>query len=122
MCYLSLNTLHVVYYCLVAPWFITEPRSVETSIGIAVNLSCSADGFPMPMITWSFRGMPFMGNTVNSTNSTYAENTIVLINLTLTDGGSYSCQIDSTAIVMSDSRDATLAVIGGNIWTRCSFT
>ena len=57
-----------------------------------------------------------MGSTVNSTNSTYAESTIVLTNLMLTDGGSYSCQIDSAAIVMSDSRDATLAVIGGKIW------
>ena len=122
MCYLSLNTLHVVYYCLVAPRFITEPQSVETSISSAVNLSCSADGFPMPVITWSFQGMPFMGNTMNSTNSTYTESTIVLTNLMLTDGGSYSCQVDSVAVVMTDSRDATLAVIGGKIWTRYNFT
>ena len=63
-----------------------------------------------------------MGNTVNNTNSTYAESTIVLTNLMLTDGGSYSCEVDTAAIVMPDSRDATLAVIGGKIWTRYSFT
>ena len=56
-----------------------------------------------------------MGNTVESTNSTYTESTIVFNNLTLIGGGSYSCQIDSAAIVMSDSHDATLVVIGGKI-------
>ena len=106
-------SIHYMQYCLVAPRFITEPQSVEASIGSAVNLSCSADGFPMPMITWSFQGMPYMDNIVNNTNSTYAERTIVLTNVTLTDGGSYSCQINSAVIVMSESSDATLAVIGG---------
>ena len=61
-----------------------------------------------------------MGNTVNNTNSTYAERTIVLSNVTLTDGGLYSCQINSAAITMPESSDATLAVIGGKIWTRYS--
>ena len=76
----------------------------------------------MPMITWLFQGMPFMDNTVNSTKYTYVESTIVLTNLMLTDGGSYSCQIYSAAIVMSDSRDATLAVLTGKIWTRYCLT
>ena len=69
----------------------------------------------MPMITWSFQGMPYMGDTVDYANSTYSESTIVFTNVMLTDGGSYSCRIDSAAIVMSVSRDAILAVIGGKI-------
>ena len=67
------------------------------------------------MITWSLETMPYMGNTVDYANSTYSESTIVLTNVMLTDGGSYSCQIDSAAIVMAVSSDATLAVIGGKI-------
>ena len=63
-----------------------------------------------------------MGSTVNRTKYTYVESTIVLTNVVLTDGGSYSCHIDSAAIVMSDSRDATLAVLTGKIWTRYCFT
>ena len=78
-----------------------------------MNLSCSADGFPAPDITWSFQGMPYMDNTVDYANSTYSESTIVFTNVMLTDGGSYSCQIDSDALIMSDSSDATLVAIGG---------
>ena len=113
MCYLSLNTLHVVYYCLVAPQFITEPQSVEASISSAVNLSCSADGFPMPVIRWFFQGMNFTGNTVNSTNSTFAESTIVITDLMISDGGMYSCEINNAAIVIARTSDVAITVIDG---------
>ena len=102
-------------FCLVAPRFIDVPQSVEAFIGTAVNLPCSADGFPAPVITWTFQAMPFTNETVNSSNSTYTESTIVITNLLLSHGGRYSCQIDSDAVVMSSSSSATVAVIGGKI-------
>ena len=101
--------------CLVAPRFITVPQSAEELIGSGVNLSCSADGFPVPDITWLFQGMIFTNETVNITNSTYTESTIVITDLMLSHGGIYSCEIDSSAVVMSSSSDATVAVIGGKI-------
>ena len=101
--------------CLVAPRFITVPQSAEEFIGSAVNLSCSADGFPVPDITWLFQGMIFTNETVNITNSTYTESTIVITDLMLCHGGVYSCEIDSSAVVMSSSSDATVAVIGSKI-------
>ena len=104
-------------FCLVAPRFIGMPQSVEAFIGAAVNLSCSADGFPVPDITWTFQAMPFTNETVNSSNSTYTESTIVITNLLLSHGGSYSCRIESAAAVMSISSSATVAVIGGKIWS-----
>ena len=80
-----------------------------------MNLSCSADGFPVPDITWLFQGMNFTNETVNITNSTYSESTIVITDLMLNHGGVYSCEIDSPAAVMSSSNDATVVVIGGKI-------
>ena len=102
-------------FCLVAPRFIDVPQSVESFIDTAVNLSCSADGFPAPDITWTFQGMPFTNETVNSSNSTYTESTIVITNLLLSHGGSYSCHIESAAAVMSSSNSANVTVIGGKI-------
>ena len=102
-------------FCLVAPRFITKPQSIEAFIDTAVNLSCSADGFPAPVITWTFQAMPFINETVNSSNSTYTESTIVITNLLLSHGGSYSCQIESDAVVMPSSSKARITVIGGKI-------
>ena len=106
---------YVLNICLVAPRFITVPQSAEEFIGSAVNLSCSADGFPIPDITWLFQGMNFTNETVNITNSTYTESTIVITDLMLSHGGVYSCEINSSAAVMSSSNDATVIVIGGKI-------
>ena len=106
---------YVLNICLVAPRFITVPQSAEEFIGNAVNLSCSADGFPVPDITWLFQGMNFTNETVNITNSTYTESTIVITDLMLSHGGVYSCEIDNPAAVMSSSSDATVTVIGGKI-------
>ena len=86
---------------------------MEAFIGTAVNLTCSADGFPVPVITWTFQAMTFTNETVNTSNSTHTESTIVITNLLLSHGGSYSCQIDSDAVVMSNSSSATVTVIGG---------
>ena len=118
MCYLFHYTLHVVYYCLVAPRFITEPQSVEASTSSAVNLSCSADGFPTPDIRWFFQGMNFTGNTVDSSNSTFAESTIVISDLMITDGGMYSCEINNAAIVMAHTHAVIITVTGGKTYVH----
>ena len=112
---LSLYTLHIPDAFLVAPRFITVPQSAEEFIGNALNLSCSADGFPVPDITWLFQGMILTNETVNITNSTYIESTIVITDLLLSHGGVYACEIDSPAAVMSSSSNATIVVIGGKI-------
>ena len=112
---LLLNILDISWFVLVVPRFLEVPQSVEAFIGTAANLSCSADGFPAPVITWTFQAMLYTNETVNSSNSTYAESTIVITNLLLSHGGSYSCQIESDATVMSSSSSATVAVTGGKI-------
>ena len=103
---------------VVAPRLIDEPQSVEAFIGTAVNLSCSADGFPVPIITWTFQAMPFTNETVNSSNSTYTESTIVITNLLLSHGGNYTCQISGAGRVIL-SNTATVEVVGGKILYLC---
>ena len=107
-------------FYLVAPRFIAIPQSAEEYIGSAVNLSCSADGFPIPDITWLFQGMNFTNETVNITNSTYTESAIVITDLMLSHGGVYACNINSVATpLLSQSMIATVAVISGmytHVW------
>ena len=67
----------------------------------------------MPMITWFFQGMSYTGTSVYNANSTFAESTIVLTDLTISDGGMYSCEINSAAIEMPHTSDVTITVIGG---------
>ena len=59
--------------------------------------------------------MTFTNDTVDNTNTTYAESTIVITDLMLSHGGIYTCQINSTAAMMPSTSDATVAVIGGKI-------
>ena len=93
------------------------PQSTEQFIGSAVNLSCSADGFPVPDITWTFSAMTFINGTVISKNSTYSKSTVIISKLLLSHGGLYSCQINSPAVVTSSSSRATVVVLDGKIKT-----
>ena len=108
----SVYSIILMFY-LVSPWFIAIPQSAEAFIGSAVNLSCSADGFPVPDITWLFQGMTFTNETVNITNSTYTESTIVITDLMLSHGGVYACIINSVATPLLSQSMATVAVISG---------
>ena len=78
-----------------------------------VNLSCSAVGFPVPSITWYFQGMIFPNETINSVDSTISESTIVITDVMLSHGGTYTCVIDSDAIITSHSYNTTVVVIDG---------
>ena len=88
---------------------------MEEFTGMPVNVTCSADGFPVPVIMWTFQDMPYTDGTVNSTmsTSTFTESTIVIDNLMLSDGGDYQCIIDSDAIMVLRNSNATVAVIDG---------
>ena len=62
---------------------------------------------------WYFQGMPFTTETVNNTNLTYTESTIVINSLMLSDGGIYECIIDNEAMMVSSNHSATVALIDG---------
>ena len=100
-------------FCLVAPRFIAIPQSAEEFIGSALNLSCSADGFPVPDVTWLFQGMIFTNETVNIAHSTYVESTIVITDLMLSHGGIYTCMINNIVVPVPSWSVATVVVISG---------
>ena len=62
---------------------------------------------------WYFQGMIFANETVNSTNSTFTESTIVINSLMLNNGGNYACEINSEASTMPSTSTAAVAVISG---------
>ena len=64
---------------------------------------------------WYFEDMIFANDTVDITNSTYAESTIVITDLMLSNGGTYACEINGMANALRSNRTATVAVIGGKI-------
>ena len=57
--------------------------------------------------------MSYTGISEYSANSTFAESTAVLTGLMLTDGGMYSCEINSAAIDMARTSDVNITVIDG---------
>ena len=85
------------------------PQSVEEFVGMAVNSSCSADGFPVPNIMWYYQGM--ISEIVSNTDSTYIKSTLVITDLMLSNGGDYACETSSMANVMPSNMTATVAVI-----------
>ena len=89
------------------------PQDEEAFIGMALNLSCSADGFPAPNIMWYYQGM--ISKIVNSTNSTYNESTIVITDLMLSNGGNYACEISNLESILPNVMTATVAVIESKI-------
>ena len=89
------------------------PQDIEEFVGMAMNLSCSADGFPAPNIMWYYQGM--ISKTVSSTSSTYTESTIVITDLMLSNGGDYACEISSMANRMPSNMTAMVAVIEGKM-------
>ena len=62
---------------------------------------------------WYFQGMSITSESVNSTNVTYTESTIVINSLMLSDGGMYECIIDNDAMMMPHNHSANVAVIDG---------
>jgi len=89
------------------------PQDVEVIAGREVNLSCSADGFPVPTISWLYNDMEITNGVVSVETDTVSNSTLTLSNLQLSATGDYVCQITSTAITMSVNSTATVnAVVG----------
>lgn len=43
------------------PYWIEEPRDIETSIGAKATFLCRAGGIPTPRIYWFINGVPMNG-------------------------------------------------------------
>lgn len=48
-----MNLTNISFFCVIAPvQFISEPTDKEVVLGESVEFSCSAQGFPTPVIRW----------------------------------------------------------------------
>lgn len=68
--------------------------SGETSLleGDALNLTCTADSFPPPVIKWTKQG-------INTTLSTETGPALIIYNVTVEDSGQYSCAVTHLSIL-----------------------
>ena len=85
-------------------------QDVEVTVGSQLMLSCSADGFPVPTISWLFNDMEITDGISSDGTATAPSSTLTLSSVELNNTGDYVCQITSTAVTMSVN--STIAVDG----------
>ena len=91
---------------------------VEDEGGTA-SFTCQATGEPLPTISWYFNGndttdvattMKYTRSMI-SLNSTTISNTLTIMDVELSDVGTYTC--NATNVVSSDTSSGVLTVNGG---------
>ena len=69
---------------------------MEVIVGTQVMLFCSADGFPVPTISWLYNDMIITDGITSDMNTTVTSSTLSLSSVQLNNTGDYVCQITST--------------------------
>ena len=80
--------------------------NVETLVGTAVYIRCPVTGNPAPVIEWKKSG--FLLTTSGSLQ--IAKNTLILLDSTWSDTGSYTCEASNGA--GSDQKESFLKFVG----------
>ena len=87
------------------------------NIGENASFTCQATGQPVPIISWYFNGAPVDEDnamkytiTMMSLNTTTISNTLTIMNVKLSDVGTYTC--NATNVVSSDTSSGMLTVTG----------
>ena len=85
-------------------------HNISEKSGQSLTLNCTADGYPLPVITWWKDGVQLNDNTnkylISVTNSSgfrssaypgimQVESGLTVLNLTRTDSGNYTCRAQS---------------------------
>ncbi|KAL3180817.1 hypothetical protein MRX96_037234 [Rhipicephalus microplus] len=68
------------------PAWLVEPVDVHVTYGQIVTLSCRAEGFPPPTVTWTRNGKTF---------TKLAADTVNIASVSKTDEGSYTCRVEN---------------------------
>ena len=104
-------------FCLVAPVISLEVMDHTQSEGETVSFSCQGTGEPVPNIIWYFNGDPVdetntMKYTISmmSLNITSISSKLTIMNVQLSDVGTYTC--NATNAASSDTSSGALIVIG----------
>ena len=74
-----------------APFFIEAPAEKTVKEGQTAILKCTADGYPLPRVTWSRKRLTLPAGR----HVTGPSNTLILKNLKPEDAGIYSCTAEN---------------------------
>ena len=87
------------------------PQDTEVLVGTQLMLSCSADGFPVPTISWLYNDMIITDGITSDMNTTVSSSTLSLSSVQLNNTGDYVCQMTSTVVTMSLNSIATVNAV-----------
>ncbi len=68
-----------------------HPLNARTREGDDVTLSCNADGFPPPTVSWSRNGSPINTSGNSRISSSEVRTHLTITNVNRTDSGEYRC-------------------------------
>lgn len=72
------------------PRWLFEPQDIDVKVGVAVQIECSAAGFPTPKITWKK-----ISETGKSLGLHYGNSTFTISNVESEDNGNYVCKAEN---------------------------
>lgn len=114
------NVSHLLIYLfsLVHPRARSYPNSVSVEEGENLTLTCTAEGYPLPVIVWFKDGLQLLADVEMINNSLTSVQNILHINSSvLNDTGQYHCQASSTfdffnMSVNAISEESTVIILG----------
>ena len=95
----------------VAPEISQPPKNASEVEGQDVVFSCSVDGNPSPVVTWTKNGeeLNVTANSRINVLSTNNNHSLIITNVNRSDAGQYTC-VASNSVSSSTSSAATLTV------------
>ena len=107
-----------MYLCLDPPSIISPPVGVEAVYGDVVELNCTAEGLPVPTITWLMEpfggGMPVdivtRNNVTENENSPYITSFLTLLSVNPNDTANYTCNASNS--LGSETEKTFVEVLG----------
>ncbi|XP_063154493.1 hemicentin-1 [Candoia aspera] len=88
-------TQHVKLHVHVPPKIQHGPRAIKTKVGSRIDIPCSAQGIPPPIITWLKDQKPILID--NRQYATSPDGTLSIIKVLLSDSGIYKCVASNIA-------------------------
>jgi len=83
----------------ITPVIVTQPMSINTTVGTAVHLTCRAEGFPSPTYTWTKDGVNQSAIPVPTTDGD-GTSTLEFFAVMHGDEGTYQCVAHSVIPVI----------------------
>ena len=121
----SQNAYHIIFYACWSiigsisglPVFTKVPPSLATPVqGTTFQVTCQADGYPRPAVTWTRAAMPLPAG-----KTTLNQGTLTINNLSPADNGFYDCV--ATNIMGTKKKRINLAVqVRSGLYSRYRLT